>query len=102
VAFIGPGMNRYPVGAETLHVRGGFHHVWIVASAAVAKCCQFVDVDRKFCRHVSKIIICLNRDTHDERMNGTKQQNHQFNQLQIQIMPLSRFRRKKLPNRKLF
>jgi hypothetical protein len=44
VAFVGSWVNGYAVGAESLRVYGGFYYVGVIASAAIAKGAEFVDV----------------------------------------------------------
>jgi hypothetical protein len=55
VSLIRTGMNGDAVSAETLSVYGSFYHIRIIPTAAVAKCGEFVYVDRKP-DHLSKII----------------------------------------------
>jgi hypothetical protein len=47
VSLIRTGMNGDAVSAETLSVYGSFYHIRIIPTAAVAKCGEFVYVDRK-------------------------------------------------------
>jgi hypothetical protein len=45
MTFIGAGMNRNPIGAETLCINSCFYHVRIISAAGISQSCKLVDVN---------------------------------------------------------